>query len=127
MMRNDRKIDVSFPARVEDYIRRFMKVAERTRPNASLVPIFAWHIRGTFTDKVSGEVRALGPGVDVGAIDPKELTDELIAPMGGRITGTFGGQKRAARKTKCKMPALEIFPQGSMRSREYCLSRRLGP
>jgi hypothetical protein len=28
-------------------------------------------------------VKALGPGVDVGAIDPKDLADELIVPMGG--------------------------------------------
>jgi len=31
-MRNDRKIDVSFSASAEDYIRRFMKVAEETIP-----------------------------------------------------------------------------------------------
>jgi hypothetical protein len=28
-------------------------------------------------------VTKLGPGVDVGAIDPKNLADELIVPMGG--------------------------------------------
>lgn len=41
-MRYDRKIDVSFSARAEDYLQRFMKVAERTRerklsPNYPLV------------------------------------------------------------------------------------------
>jgi hypothetical protein len=81
-MLNDRKINVSFSARAEDVIRRFMKVAERTMPRASLVPIMTWHISGTFTNKVTGEVRTFGPGVDVGAIDPKKLTDELIVPMG---------------------------------------------
>ncbi len=39
-MRNDRKIDISCSASAEDYIRRFMEAAERTKPNASLVPIF---------------------------------------------------------------------------------------
>jgi hypothetical protein len=82
-MRNDRKIEVSFSASAEDYIRRFMKVAERTMPNASLVPIFTWYISGKFTNKSTGEVTKLGPGVDVGAIDQKDLADELIVPMGG--------------------------------------------
>jgi hypothetical protein len=82
-MRNDRKINVSFSPSAEDYIRRFMQIAERTRPNASLVPIILWSIGGTFTNKVTGEVKALGPGVDVGAIDPKDLADELIVPIGG--------------------------------------------
>jgi len=82
-MRNDRKINVSFSVRAEDYIRRFMKVAEEAMPNASLVPIFTWYISGKFTNKVTGEVTKLGPGVDVGAIDPKDLADELIVPMGG--------------------------------------------
>jgi hypothetical protein len=82
-MRNDRKIEVSFSASAEDYIRRFMKVAERTMPNASLVPIFTWYISGKFTNKVTGEVTEYGPGVDVGAIDQKYLADELIVPMGG--------------------------------------------
>jgi len=27
-------------------------------------------------------VRTFGPGIDVGAIDPKKLTDELIVAMG---------------------------------------------
>jgi len=52
-------------------------------PNASLVPIILWSIGGKFTNKVMGEARALGPDVDVGAIDPKDLADELIVPMGG--------------------------------------------
>jgi hypothetical protein len=86
-MRNDRKIDVSFSASAEDVIRRFMKAAEETAeetmPNASLVPIIFWSIGGTFTNKVTGEVTKLGPGIDLGAIDSKELTDELIVPMGG--------------------------------------------
>ncbi len=81
-MRNDRKIDVFFSARAEDYLKRFMKVAERTMPSASLVPIILWSIGGTFTNKVTGEVRALGPGVDVGAIELEKLTDELIIPLG---------------------------------------------
>jgi hypothetical protein len=81
-MRSDRKPDVSFSARAEDYIRRFMKVAEETMPDANLVPMFAWHISGKFTNKVTGEVRTFGPGVDVGAIEPEKLTDELIVPMG---------------------------------------------
>ncbi len=51
-------------------------------PHASLIPVMDWHISGTFTNKVTGEVRALGPGVDVGAIDLKKLTDELIRPNG---------------------------------------------
>ena len=82
-MPNDRKIDVFFSASAEDVIRRFMKVAERTMPNASLVPIILWSIGGKFTNKVTGEVTKLGPDVDVGAIDPKDLADELIVPMGG--------------------------------------------
>ena len=82
-MRNDRKINVSFSASAEDYIRRFMKVAEETMPNASLVPIIAWYISGKFTNKSTGEVTKLGPGVGVGAIDPNDLADELIVPMGG--------------------------------------------
>jgi hypothetical protein len=82
-MRNDRKINVLFSAGAEDFIHRFMKVAVRTKPNASLVPIILWSIGGTFTNKVTGEVKALGPGVDVGAIDPNDLADELIVPMGG--------------------------------------------
>jgi hypothetical protein len=81
-MRNDRKIDVSFSPRAEDVIRRFMKVAERTMPHASLVPIIAWWIEGTFTDKVTGKVTKLGPSIDVGAIEPEKLTDELVVPMG---------------------------------------------
>ena len=60
-----------------------MQIAERTRPNASLVPIILWSIGGKFTNKVTGEVTKLGPDVDVGAIDPKDLADELIVPMGG--------------------------------------------
>ena len=82
-MRKDRKIDVSFSASAEDVIRRFMKVAERTMPHASLVPIFTWHISGTFTNKVTGEVTKYGPGIGVGAIEAEKLTDELIVPMGG--------------------------------------------
>ena len=82
-MRNDRKIDVSFSASAEDYIRRFMKVAERTMPNANLVPVITWWIEGKFTDKVTGKVTKLGPSIDVGAIEPNKLTDELIVPMGG--------------------------------------------
>ncbi len=82
-MRNDRKIDVFFSASAEDYIRRFMKVAERTMPDANLVPVITWWIEGKFTDKVTGEVRTFGPGVDVGAIDQNNLTEELIVPMGG--------------------------------------------
>jgi hypothetical protein len=83
LMRNDRQIDVSFSANAEDVIRRFMRVAQRTMPNASLVPIINWWTEGTFTDKVTGKVTKLGPSIDVGAIDPKKLTDELIVPMGG--------------------------------------------
>lgn len=82
-MRNDRKIDVSISAPTEDVIRRFMKAVERTSPNAGLVPIIIWWTEGTFTDKVTGKVTKLGPSVDVGAIDPKKLTDELVVPMGG--------------------------------------------
>jgi hypothetical protein len=82
-MRNDRKIDVSFSASAEDVIRRFMKVAERTMPNANLVPVITWWIEGKFTDKVTGKVTKLGPSIDVGAIEPNKLTDELIVPMGG--------------------------------------------
>ncbi|MGH6821966.1 MAG: hypothetical protein ACREC4_00500 [Methylocella sp.] len=82
-MRNDRKIEVSFSESAKDYIRRFMKVAEEAMPNASLVPIFAWYISGKFTNKITGEVTKLGPGVDIGAIDPKDLADELVVPMGG--------------------------------------------
>jgi hypothetical protein len=82
-MRNDRKINVSFSPSAEDYIRRFMKVAEETMPNASLVPIFAWYISGKFTNKVTGEVTEYGPGIGIGAIEPEKLADELIVPMGG--------------------------------------------
>jgi hypothetical protein len=83
LMRKDRKIDVSFSAPAEDVVRRFMEAVERTKPNASLVPIFTWHISGKFTNKATGEVTEYGPGVDIGAIDPKDLTDELVVPMGG--------------------------------------------
>jgi hypothetical protein len=38
-MRDDRKIDVSFSASAEDYIRRFIKAVEQTEPNANLVPV----------------------------------------------------------------------------------------
>jgi hypothetical protein len=82
-MRNDRKIDVSFSASAEDYIRRFMKVAEEAMPNANLVPVMAWHLGGKFTSKATGEVRTFGPGVNVGAIEAEKLTDELVVPMGG--------------------------------------------
>ncbi len=82
-MRNDRKINVSFSASAEDVIRRFMKVAERTMPNANLVPVITWWVEGTFTDKVTGKVTKLGPSIDVGAIDSKKLTNELVVPMGG--------------------------------------------
>jgi len=81
-MRNDRKIDVSFSPRAEDVIRRFMKVAQRTMPHASLVPIINWWAGGTFTDKATGKVTKYGPGMGVGAIEPEKLTDELIVPMG---------------------------------------------
>ena len=60
-----------------------MEAVERTRPNANFVPIILWSLGGTFTNKVTGEVRALGPDVGVGAIDPNDLADELIVPMGG--------------------------------------------
>jgi hypothetical protein len=82
-MRNDRKMDVSFSPRAEDVIRRFMKVAERTMPNATLVPIINWWTEGTFTDKVTGKVTKLGPSIDVGAIEAEKLTDELVVSMGG--------------------------------------------
>jgi len=59
-----------------------MKVAERTMPHASLVPIITWWIEGTFTDKVTGKMTKLGPSIDVGAIEAEKLTDELIVPMG---------------------------------------------
>ncbi len=81
-MHNDRKIDVSFSPRAEDIIRRFMEVAERTMPHARLVPIINWWAEGTFTDKITGKVTKLGPSIDVGAIEPEKLTDELIVPMG---------------------------------------------
>src|ERR1019366_2582180 len=111
LMLNDRKINVSFSARAEDVIRRFMKVAERTMPRASLVPIMTWHISGTFTNKVTGEVRTFGPGVDVGAIDPKKLTDELIVPM---------GDLRASGRTSIRRPAEIRF-----RGRFFCPYRQL--
>jgi hypothetical protein len=81
-MRNDKKIDVSFSAPSQDIIRRFMEAVERTKPNASLIPIVIWWIEGTFTDKATGKKTKLGPSIDIGAIDPKRLTDELIVPMG---------------------------------------------
>ncbi|MGH6851338.1 MAG: hypothetical protein ACREDD_12985, partial [Methylocella sp.] len=67
----------------EDYIRRFMEAVERTKPNASLIPIIIWWIGGTFTEKVTGKKTKLGPSIDIGAIDPEDLTDELVVPMGG--------------------------------------------
>jgi hypothetical protein len=82
-MPNDGKIKVSFSASAEDVIRRFMKAVERTGPHPSLVPIIIWWIEGTSTDKATGKVTKLGPSIDVGAIDPKDLADELIVPMGG--------------------------------------------
>jgi len=74
--------EISFSARAEDVIRRFMKVAQRTMPHASLVPIINWWAEGTFTDKITGKVTKLGPSIDVGAIEPEKLTDELMVPMG---------------------------------------------
>ena len=82
-MRNDRKIDVSFSASAEDYIRRFMEAVERIRPNASLVPAIDWYISRKFTDKVTGKVTNFGPGIGIGAIEREKLTDELIVPMRG--------------------------------------------
>jgi hypothetical protein len=35
------------------------------------------------SETATGEVTNYGPGVDVGAIDPEDLTVELIVPMGG--------------------------------------------
>lgn len=52
-------------------------------PHANLVPIINWWSEGTFTDKATGKVTKLGPSIDVGAIEPEKLTDELIVPMGG--------------------------------------------
>ena len=63
--------DVSFSARAEDYIRRFMEAVEQIKPHASLVPVIDWYISGTSTNKVTGEVRTFGPGIGIGAIDPK--------------------------------------------------------
>jgi hypothetical protein len=60
-----------------------MKVAEEAMPNASLVPIFTWHISRKFTDKATGKVTNFGPGIGVGAIEPEKLADELVVPMGG--------------------------------------------
>ncbi len=77
-----RQPEISFSPRAEDVVRRFMKVAERTVPHASLVPIINWWAGGTFTDKITGKVTKLGPSIDVGAIEPEKLTDELIVPMG---------------------------------------------
>ncbi|MGB6327257.1 MAG: hypothetical protein WBG11_16210 [Methylocella sp.] len=82
-MRNDRKINFSFSASAEDYIRRFMKIADEAMPNAGLIPVIEWYISKKFTSKVTGEVRTFGPGVDVGAIEQNKLTDEFIVPMGG--------------------------------------------
>jgi hypothetical protein len=82
-MRNDRKIDVSFSPPAENYVRRFIKVAERTMPHAILVPVIAWYIERTFTDKATGKVTKYGPGIGVGAIEAEKLTDELIVPMDG--------------------------------------------
>ena len=82
-MRNDSKIDVSFSASAEDIIRRFMEAVDGTEPNASLIPIIIWWIEGTSTDKVTGGVTKYGPSIDVGAIEPEKLADELIVPMGG--------------------------------------------
>jgi hypothetical protein len=82
-MSNNRKPNVSFSARAEDYIRRFMEAVERTGPNASLVPIIIWWIEGTSTNKVTGKVTKYGPSINVGTIEPEKLTDELIVPIGG--------------------------------------------
>jgi hypothetical protein len=77
-----RRPEIAFSPRAEDYIRRFMKVAERTMPQTSLVPTIAWYIERTFTDKATGKVTKYGPGLGVGAIEAEKLTDELIVPMG---------------------------------------------
>jgi len=77
-----RQPEISFSARAEDIIRRFMKVAERTVPHTSLVPTIAWYIETTFTDKETGKVTKYGPGIGVGAIEAEKLTDELIVQMG---------------------------------------------
>jgi hypothetical protein len=81
-MRTDRKIDVSFSASAEDVIRRFMKIAERTMPHAKLMPIINWWAGGTLTNKLTGKVTKLGPSIDVGAIEPEKLTEEIIVQMG---------------------------------------------
>jgi hypothetical protein len=78
-----RQPEISFSARAEDYIRRFMEAVERTKPQASFVPTIAWYIERTFTDKATGKVTKYGPGIGVGAIEPEKLTDELIVPMDG--------------------------------------------
>jgi hypothetical protein len=76
-----RQPEISFSPPAENHIRRFVKVAERTMPHSRLVPIINWWAGGTFTDKVTGKVTKLGPSIDVGAIEPEKLTDELIVPM----------------------------------------------
>ena len=77
-----RQPEISFSPPAENHIRRFMKVAERTMPQTSLVPTIAWYIERTFTDKATGKVTKYGPGISVGAIEAEKLTDELIVPMG---------------------------------------------
>jgi hypothetical protein len=101
-MPDDGKINVSFSASAEDVISRFMKAVERTGPHPSLVPIIIWWIEGTSTDKATGKVTKLGPSIDVGAIDPKDLADELragsvcLSSFSGLISGMPAGVQAAA-------------------------------
>jgi hypothetical protein len=118
LMRNDRKINVSFAASAEDYIRRFTKVAEEAMPNSSLVPIFTWHISGKFTNKATGEVTNYAPGVGFGAIEPEKLANELIVPMGGlKVAIRLPEELQSANRLKID------FADGSVCRRRQLMSK----
>jgi hypothetical protein len=55
----------------------------RANQNANLVPVIGWWTEGAFKDKATGKVTKLGPSIDVGAIEPEKLTNELVVLMGG--------------------------------------------
>ncbi|MGP0059142.1 MAG: hypothetical protein ACLPID_07640 [Beijerinckiaceae bacterium] len=80
-MQNERKIDISFSARAEDYIRRFMDAVKATGPEAAdYIATVDWG-QCVFTARDTGETIHLGPHFGVGATGPKSLTDEPIAHL----------------------------------------------
>jgi len=81
--RNDRKNGCVLFTRAEDVSRQFMiRVAVRNHPHQSLVRKSTWWNEGLFTSKVTGKVRVMGPSMTLAQLNPNDLADELIVPMG---------------------------------------------